>query len=887
VAEARLAQAKSAELKSGEAKGPPAAVKPAGIPDHAQAKAATTPPSAIHVEKSAAPADATMKVGLAQQGDGLRLTFPYVTSTAAAVFRRGETLWLVFDSERRLDTAALSADSSQTIRNVAVSKGADGETIVRLKLARPRLIGLAAEGAAWVVTIADNITEPTQPLQVARSIVGRDRSNITIPFQNPQRVHRIVDPDVGDKLLVVTAMGPARGFLKPQDFLELRAIGSTQGIAIQPLADDLAVELAADKVVITRPGGLTLSTSGLSERNNGKVVNPQVFDTQTWGFDREAPYNHRQSELIAKAAASPEQKKRTARIDLVRFYLARGMIPEAMGVLNVTLADERNDDITGTVLHAVTNVLLNRPNEALKDLSSPRVGNQYDAPVWRAMAYARQGKWPEARELFKKSEASIATLPIELQRIVMLDAMRASIETRDFAGAGKVLNDFETIGVPHDVEPSLSLLIGRLNEGLGRKADALTAYRNAADSRDRRAAAQGRLRELVLHTSIGDIEKKDVIDQLESLTATWRGDETEVEGLQILAHLYTEAGRYRDAFHTMRTALLAHPNSELTRKIQDEAAATFDSLFLSGKGDAMPAIEALGLFYDYRELTPIGRRGDEMIRRLADRLVAVDLLGQAAELLQHQVDHRLQGAARAQVATRLATVYLMDHKADRALAALRSTRTSDLSTDLRNQRLLLEARALSDTGRHELALEVIANMKSREAERLRGDILWSAKKWRDAAEQIELFYGDRWKQFAPLTADERVDILRAAIGYAMAEETISLKRFRDKYGAKMAEGPERRAFEVVTAPIGTGGPEFQQIANAMATANTLDAFLRDMKKRYPDQPAAAPAADGKPAAARPSASALPPKAPAGTPKADPTPTGSISRQIMRRARAAR
>ncbi len=51
-----------------------------------------------------------------------------------------------------------------------------------------------------------------------------------------------------------------------------------------------------------------------------------------------------------------------------------------------------------------------------------------------------------------------------------------------------------------------------------------------------------------------------------------------------------------------------------------------------------------------------------MIRRLADRLVSVDLLPQAAELLQHQIDNRLQGAARAQVATRLAVIYLMDHK---------------------------------------------------------------------------------------------------------------------------------------------------------------------------------------------------------------------------------
>ena len=86
----------------------------------------------------------------------------------------------------------------------------------------------------------------------------------------------------------------------------------------------------------------------------------------------------------------------------------------------------------------------------------------------------------------------------------------------------------------------------------------------------------------------------------------------------------------------------------------------------------------MSLFYDFRELTPAGRRGDEMIRRLADRLVAVDLLGQAAELLQHQVDNRLQGAARAQVAARLAVIYLMNRKPDRALATLRATRAADL-----------------------------------------------------------------------------------------------------------------------------------------------------------------------------------------------------------------
>src|SRR5438876_331208 len=117
----------------------------------------------------------------------------------------------------------------------------------------------------------------------------------------------------------------------------------------------------------------------------------------------------------------------------------------------------------------------------------------------------------------------------------------------------------------------------RIAEGLGRPLDALRAYQSSADSWDRPAAAQGRLREIVLRHALGHLRRADAIGNLETLTAIWRGDETEIEALQLLTRLYTEEGRYRDAFHVARTALKAHPNSELTRRIQEEAAATFDT----------------------------------------------------------------------------------------------------------------------------------------------------------------------------------------------------------------------------------------------------------------------------------------------------------------------
>ncbi|MGE3148615.1 MAG: tetratricopeptide repeat protein, partial [Pseudorhodoplanes sp.] len=807
-----------------------------------QSLAQEAPKAAPVADRSRAPSASAVAAALRRHGDSLKLTFRFPSLVPAAMFTRADTFWLVFDTPLAIDLAALEADTSRTFRAVSTT-AVDGGQIVRLQLERPRLMSVTSEADAWSVTIGEAVNEPSRPLGIARNIIGPGRTSITVPFDAPKRAHRLTDPDVGDTLLVVTALGPPRGLLKTQDFVELRALASSHGVVVQPLADDLALELQADKVLVARPGGLILSGSAAVSKNSA-AYRPVVFDAQLWGFDREAPFNERQFKLLTAAAAAPENKRRPARLELARFYLARAMYNEAKAVLDVTLADDRVtvDDPTALVLHAITNIMLGRPDLALKELADPIVGNQYDAPIWRALAFAGQGKWAEARELFKGAHAAMGTLPVELQRHVLMRALQASIEVRDFGGATDVVNELDTIGVPRELEADLSVLTGRLAQGLGRPQEALPAYRAAAESPNRPAAAQGRLRETVLRYELGDLKPSEVISELEVLTSVWRGDDTEVEALQLLARLYNQAERYRDAFHVMRTALAAHPNSAMTRRIQDEAAAIFDTLFLAGKGDALPAIEALSLFYDFRELTPIGRRGDEMIRRLADRLVAVDLLTQAAELLQHQVDNRLQGAARAQVGTRLAVVYLMNRQPDKAQATLRTTRIANLPADLRALRLMLEARALSDTGRHDVALEIIEDIDRPEAIRLRADILWVAKRYREASEQIELLHGERWKEWEPLSEPERADILRAAVGFSLSEDAIGVARLREKYAAKMADTPERRAFDAATAAAGAGPSEFREIAKAVAGLDTLEGFLRDLRARYPEIGTLAPQA---------------------------------------------
>ena len=229
-------------------------------------------------------ADDTVPAEMSRQGANLKLTFPFLTPTATAVFHRADTLWVVFDSSSTIDLAALVGEASGTIRGAEFSHDGDA-AIVRLRLDHPHLSSIVPEGKGWSLIIGDTVADPTRALDITRNLIGPTRASVTIVFDQPHRLHRLRDPEVGDDLLVVTGFGPARGFINEQDFVEFHALASTQGVVIEPLADDLHIEMAADKIVIGRPGGLTLSAS-LQSVLHGTALRPMMFDAQVWGLDR-------------------------------------------------------------------------------------------------------------------------------------------------------------------------------------------------------------------------------------------------------------------------------------------------------------------------------------------------------------------------------------------------------------------------------------------------------------------------------------------------------------------------------------------------------------------------------------------------------------------------
>lgn len=787
--------------------------------------------------------------------DDFRLTFLFTSPTPAAVFRRADSIWLVFDTDQAIDASAIRREGAWIVADAVPVDLPKGRAL-RIRLNRPQLAALTGNELGWTLVLADKALSPPQPLVATRDMADPSRASVSVSLAKPGQLLRLTDPDAGDPLLVATAGGPVRGFIKRQDFVEFSLLESIHGVVIQQKSDDITAGIASETLTVTRPGGLTLSTAMTAPERATAVIRP-IFDVTDWRGFQTSDFMATRNKLLTAAAMATGLARQPAHVNLARFYLARGLYPEAKGILDLLFLELKpgEEESSSLILHAVASTLAGRPEVGLADLANPAVTANIDSQLWKALAYARQQKWTDAREKFKNVEFAITALPIDLQRIVIAEAFRASLEVRDYPGAATRSNDLDMVGVGPDQTGSIALLRGRMAEALGRELDALAAYRAAEASADRPAAVEAQLREIALRQKRDEITEDEALRELEILSVMWRGDAIEVRMLDMLSRIYAARGRYQEAFAAARIATGLQPNSEASRRMQDDASLLFEQIFNGSKGDDLPPVEALAMFYEFRDLTPIGRRGDEMIRRLADRLVAVDLLDQASELLQYQIDHRIDGSARAQVASRLAMVYLMNRKPERAIAALRSTRIADLAGEIRQQRLLLEARAQSDIGRHDLALDIISNVAGREAIRLRSDIYWASRRWRESAEQLELLYGDRWRDFQPLSAAEKGDVIRAAIGYALAEDAIGLARFREKYDAKMEGGRDRAAFDLASKPAAANSADLARIAKMAATIDTLDGFLREMKARFPDAMARAK---------------LPPEI-----KTDPNPTGTL------------
>jgi tetratricopeptide (TPR) repeat protein len=660
----------------------------------------------------------------------------------------------------------------------------------------------------------------------------------------------IDDPVVGDRMAVVTAMAPCKGVPWRRAFVDLSLLPSVQGLAVESMADGLMVTTDGDIVSIGKPNGLQLSPKSAHALMAASddpglpaaLSHPALIDFDAWGKTGAGGFLPRYDALQAGAGAEVEKGKDAgvnARMALARFLVGSDLSFEAIGVLNLLARQQQTilGDAEFRGLRGAAKVMAGRLKEAETDFSAPILSDDPSAALWRGYISAKEGQWTDARREFDAGAVVLDQFPAKWRTRFATANAESAIALQQYAVADSAIeNALDNQSDPME-QLSARLVQGQLLEAEGQKDRALRIFQAIAQVDVGYLSAPALLHATQIQLDENQITPLQAANVYDGLRYRWRGDATELETIRALGQIYLNLGRYREALEALRSAGQRLPDLPQALQLQDDLSTAFKSLFLDGQADGLQPIQALALFYDFKELTPIGADGDLMVRKLARRLVDVDLLSQAADLLKYQADNRLNGVPRAEVSTDLAMIDLMNRQPEAALDALNSSRTTLLPTAMTIQRRTIEARAWLGLGQYDHAMEVIQADKGGEVDAIRAEIAWKQHQWPTAGAQFEKLLGDRYKAPGPLTMEEESRLLRAAISYTLAADDTGLGRLRTRYQAYIASARQADALRVALSDaerIQVTSNDFSRMA---AENDSFAGWVQAMKQRFRDRPA--------------------------------------------------
>ena len=788
--------------------------------------------------QAAAPATAIPVADAKRTRDGAIITFKSAGPLPAAVFVRGLTAWVVLENAPSFDSRNLKAALGDLAAGMeAVSS--NGLGILRITLKQPAEIAARGNGNDLQVEIAPSVAPPAIAIGFSRNQADPKRASLSTLLPSADHAFKVLDPAGGDLLTIIPAQA-GRGVPTVRSFADFAVLASASGLVITPYADDLVVTVDDARVSISRPSGLALtppqmpvpqSPSALSHFGDG----PSYLNFAAWSQAHGGSFLSTERKLTQLVVHAAPNKAGLARLTLARFYLANGFAAEALGLIN--LVQQHDPALSGDAqlltMRAAAAYMMGRYRDAHNELLGANFDADRHAAFWRGLIEVAMEDWKAAHAHLEQAGPVMNRYSPAWQATALMADADAAL------GLGRLdLADAALTRLPKDLEGKQALIAelarGRLMAAQNRYASAAARFITVEKSGDEKLAAQAIFHHTNAALSAGAIAKPQAIEQLERLRYRWRGDALELKTLRRLAALYMEGGQWHEGLKTLRVATQSFAGQDAARIAQDDMRGAFVKLFLSNGADKMKPVEALALFYDNLDLTPIGPDGDEMIRRMADRLVAVDLLGPAANLLAYQVDKRLDGIAKAQVAARLAAVYLMDHKPEKAVAAIRDSQITGLPDDEMHQRVLLEARAFAALKQWDNALDLIAVDQAEDTKRLRADIYWESGNWPIAGQKAEELLDARWNDTTPLSAGDRAQVMRTCVAYSLANDEAGLARIRGHFAPKMKGTPDATLFAVLSSDIDQHGLAFREAAAKIAAVDTLQSFMKDFAKRKSD-----------------------------------------------------
>ncbi len=757
------------------------------------------------------------------------LSFAWNTPVNLAAFERNGKLWLIFDHPQQINIEGLKKTAGELAENIVQFPHPLG-SLVQVTPGKGVKFSVRKEGLLWILDLyTDNLPQhPFKELTIFTQYDSLKQPYLYIPTEYAGNVISIIDPEIGDIISVAPSSQPHLGTKSFYHYPEFDILDTLQGLAFVINAPDIILARSNSGLTLRAQGRSLNITGDLDALKRQQMLKDEQLTTPA--FNLQIPQKQLDMKFVdavdslkKQIIEAPMAQKNQLRIELARYYVYYGLGTNALYILNqikkAGLPESQTDSFHA--LSGIANFLARRYEEAVKDFGYGNLPKLNEGIFWRTLSQS-------AYEFNENNNAIIFSLislirdyPQAIKDQIALVAAQNSLYTGDDLSTQSFIDILRSVPDRlRNLTPEINYLSAKKLELQGYPRNAIKEYRTLINSQSSKYSALSRYDNAILSQSIGVSPLKEVIKELEMLKFAWGEKEFKLKVLNSLSELYLKDFDYYNALRVLNDAGNFVQDTKEKQRIANRMVRVFEGIFLSNQADSkLSPVKALALYKDFQWLADMSSKKNAIMQRLADRLVAVDLLARASDLLNELLEAPdLSIENKARIGARLAIIDLFQESPNQALEILDRTQAEGLSLATTGPRRVIRSRALAQLGQTDAALALLANDYSKNALIHKFQLYWQAGRWAEAADTVKYLIEEP-QEGHPLSVEQVNYILDWATTLKKAGKETVLVRLRNKFLPYFANTEYHSIFNILT----------NQLEKDKIDINQIDSIVNDVE----------------------------------------------------------
>ena len=760
------------------------------------------------------------------------LSFSWNMPVDIGVFKRNDYLWIIFDHPQTFNVEELNTNAQPLAEDV-IQLPNNAASIIRLKPKEGTNVNIRKEGLLWIVDLytgKDQTEIKEFPIFIQYDLFNN--SYLFLPGSSAGKIVSIFDPDIGDIINIITTDETNLGMKNAYYYPDVEILPSYAGLVTVLNADDITMDIGNTGVSIRRiKKGLNisedleslkrrtrLSQSAEQEGNFFAKVNAQLLSEN---------FNTAKSSLLNDIASAKEKDKPKTEMLLTYYYLSKGLGSDALQLLQEQ-EEKKSPVVLSEEFHiakGIANFLLKRYDAALEEFSYGDLVSSNEANFWRALISTAQKPKAEDNIILSSYNYLIKEYPNEIRRRIALAGIESAVLAQDDLNLQNYIDIIRSSTNVTNKNALISYYTAKKLDILGYPLNAIGEYRNTANTTSEKYSAYARYNILEIEKRTGSTKNKEAIAEYEKLRYAWQEKKFKEKVLDALATTYAEGKDYGRALSTLQTlkSIVAPEQEDL---VTQRMVKIFENIYINNQDSSSASLKSLALYNDYSWLAPLSKYYNNIIPKLADRLVAADLLDQAYEILAEQyTKSNLTPQEKAVVGTRMALINLFNESPGEALNILDQTEHEDLTPTIVAHRRLIRAKALSALGEPEAALELLRDDYSKNGLMMKSEIYWDNGQWAEAADTIKYLI-EKPQPGQKLSEEQTQLVLDWATALKKAGRETVIVRLKNTFEPFFKDTPYSSAFKVLTDSFESNKIDLKEIDKAINNIAAFSSFAK-------------------------------------------------------------